>query len=106
MAEPRVARSGRTVARWSVFEIELRGPSRGNPYVDVDITARFTSASTTLEVEGFYDGEGTYRVRFAPVELGAWSWVTVERIIYFGPHQPRQWARGFPDEPGEYSVEH
>ena len=39
-----------------------------------------------------------------------WPWAAChaspgERIIYFGPHQPRQWARGFPDEPGEYSVE-
>ena len=42
-----------------------------------------------------------------------WEWTRVgacdagpgERIIYFGPHQPRQWARGFPEEPGEYSIE-
>jgi hypothetical protein len=33
-----------------------------------------------VEVEGFYDGDGVYRVRFMPDELGNWSYTTSSNI--------------------------
>lgn len=65
-----------SVEKWSVFELELKGPADGNPFVDVRMGAVFTNGATTVEVPGFYDGEGIYRVRFMPEATGAWRYET------------------------------
>jgi len=75
LAPPAVAAPS-VAEQWGVYEITLPGPSDGNPFVDVRLTARFSDGTHSLEVEGFYDGEGTYRVRFMPPRPGAWQWVT------------------------------
>ncbi|PTT76945.1 hypothetical protein DBR42_26110, partial [Pelomonas sp. HMWF004] len=51
-----------SVEQWGVFEVELKGPAEGNPFVDVQLTARFSDGAQTVEVEGFYDGDGVYRL--------------------------------------------
>ncbi|MHC4252878.1 MAG: DUF5060 domain-containing protein, partial [Planctomycetota bacterium] len=65
-----------SVGRWDIFELELAGPSEGNPFLDVELSARFTQGERAFEPEGFYDGDGTYRVRFMPDEPGEWRYVT------------------------------
>jgi hypothetical protein len=65
-----------TVERWTAFEIALRGPRGGNPFVDVALSARFQHHNRVLEPEGFYDGDGVYRIRFMPDEPGEWRYVT------------------------------
>lgn len=65
------------VERWGVFETSLRGPADGNPFVDVSLRGRFTQEGRSVEVEGFYDGEGVYRLRFSPDREGAWQFETV-----------------------------
>ncbi|WP_263409524.1 DUF5060 domain-containing protein [Terriglobus tenax] len=70
-----VATAGK-VERWGVFELELNGPSHGNPFVDVTLTAHFTQEHRTVAVKGFYDGDGLYRVRFMPDAEGVWSYTT------------------------------
>jgi hypothetical protein len=62
--------------QWEVFEIVLKGPADGNPFVDVTLSARFTQGDISKEVAGFYDGEGTYRVRFMPEQTGQWHYET------------------------------
>jgi hypothetical protein len=64
------------VEQWGVFELELQGPSEGNPFVDVRFSAVFSNGSITREVEGFYDGSGIYRVRFMPDQRGVWRYET------------------------------
>jgi hypothetical protein len=64
------------VERWNVFEIALPGPSDGNPFVDVKISATFTSGKESLTVPGFYDGDGIYRIRFSPPAVGEWAYRT------------------------------
>ena len=66
-----------TVERWGVYEIALKGPTNGNPFLDVRFAARFTQGYDSVEVPGFYDGDGIYRVRFSPEKLGAWSYETI-----------------------------
>ena len=63
-------------ARWDVFEIELDGPSHGNPFTDVELGATFSDGQRELRVGGFYDGDGTYRIRFMPDIEGSWTFVT------------------------------
>src|SRR5580658_9759914 len=65
-----------TVERWGIFEAVATGPSSGNPFLDVTFGARFTQGHRTVDVAGFYDGEGVYRVRFSPDAVGHWSFVT------------------------------
>src|SRR3954467_9695563 len=64
------------VERWGVFETAFKGPEAGNPFVEVNFAASFRLGHRVVEAEGFYDGSGTYRVRFMPDSLGEWSYVT------------------------------
>ncbi|MEM8889636.1 MAG: DUF5060 domain-containing protein, partial [Bacteroidota bacterium] len=65
------------VEKWEVFEIELKGPSEGNPFWDVELHAEFIQGSDKLIVPGFYDGEGIYRIRFSPEKEGKWTYQTM-----------------------------
>ena len=53
-----------------VLEIAFAGPSHGNPFTDVDLTARFSRGDQHVDVGGFYDGDGRYAVRFLPWRAG------------------------------------
>jgi hypothetical protein len=64
------------VERWGLFELTLPGPAGGNPFVDVEVSATFTQGDRRLRAEGFYDGDGIYRVRFMPEEPGEWAYTT------------------------------
>jgi len=64
------------VELWDRFELNLTGPSSGNPFLEVELNARFTQGNTTINVTGFYDGEGQYRVRFMPEKTGEWRYIT------------------------------
>ncbi|MFN2131153.1 MAG: DUF5060 domain-containing protein, partial [Anaerolineae bacterium] len=64
------------VEQWGIFELSLDGPQEGNPFIDVRFGARFMHGHRVVEVDGFYDGQGVYRVRFMPDRLGTWRYVT------------------------------
>jgi hypothetical protein len=66
----------RSVEQWDVFETQFTGPAEGNPFVDVNFSARFSSGGDSHTVKGFYDGSGTYRLRFAPPKQGEWKYHT------------------------------
>lgn len=65
-----------SVEQWSIFEVTLQGPNDGNPFRDVQLSVEFRSAERSLVVRGFYDGDGTYRVRFMPPAPGRWRYVS------------------------------
>ncbi|WP_114560704.1 DUF5605 domain-containing protein [Desertihabitans aurantiacus] len=62
------------VEQWGVFEAAVSGPDTGNPFVDVTLTAVFRLGHRSCAVEGFYDGDGRYLVRFMPDRCGEWSY--------------------------------
>jgi hypothetical protein len=66
----------KTVEQWGVFEVALNGPTNGNPFLEVRFSATFTQGESTVEANGFYDGDGIYRVRFMPETQGQWHYVT------------------------------
>ena len=66
----------KTTEQWGLVEIEFQGPSNGNPFAEVELSAEFRLGETALTAPGFYDGEGTYKVRFMPPEQGEWSFKT------------------------------
>ena len=69
-------RASTAVEQWGLFEVALPGPSSGNPFRDITLTARFILDHRSVQVTGFYDGDGTYRIRFMPDALGHWTYVT------------------------------
>ena len=63
--------------QWGITELVIDGPSHGNPFVDVELSARFTDdRGNGTSVGGFYDGEGVYRIRFQAPQAGRWTYVT------------------------------
>ena len=69
-------RSQNGVRRWEVFEVELNGPSDGNPFVDVGrrgvlLRARHGPCRRLLR------RRGRYKIRFMPDEEGEWSFRTI-----------------------------
>ena len=70
-----VARTAK-IERWDIFELALKGPSDGNPFVDVELRAEFKQGSEVFKPEGFYDGNGIYKIRFMPNVTGKWTYRT------------------------------
>jgi hypothetical protein len=68
------------VEQWGIFEVSLKGPADGNPFTDVTLSARFTQGTNVVVANGFYDGEGTYRVRFMPDTQGKWKYTTASNV--------------------------
>ena len=73
---------------WDVFEITIDSKtSIANPYLEIAqgkppfLTARFTgtegeASGKILTVPGFWDGDRTWKIRFAPPAGGAWNYET------------------------------
>jgi hypothetical protein len=59
-----------------VFETSLKGPEAGNPFLDVTLSAQFRHEHRTIDVAGFYDGGGVYKLHFMPDAEGEWSYTT------------------------------
>jgi hypothetical protein len=64
------------VEQWAIFEVTLAGPTEGNPFLDVTLSAEFSYQNRTLRPAGFYDGDGVYRIRCMPDQPGTWRYVT------------------------------
>ena len=54
------------VERWGIFEIAVTGKKDGNPFTDYEIHGVFSHRCQTVTVDGFYDGDGVYKLRFMP----------------------------------------
>jgi hypothetical protein len=68
--------SAEDVEKWDVFELSLSGPTAGNPFIGIEFSAVFKQGDKTFEPEGFYDGEGLYKIRFMPNAEGLWTYQT------------------------------
>ena len=64
------------IEKWHIFEITLKGEAKGNPFIDVKLTADFSNGTVKKTITGFYDGNGIYKIRFMPQETGSWSYIT------------------------------
>jgi len=65
-----------SIEQWGVFKQAFSGPMAGNPFTDIELTARFTSRDQIVSVHGFYDGQGQYCIRFMPPGQGEWNYLT------------------------------
>jgi len=64
------------IERWDRFEVTLPGPESGNPFNDTSLSADFTNGKEKVKVDGFYDGNGQYKLRFMPEKTGEWHFKT------------------------------
>lgn len=71
-----LAWSAQAAEQWGVYEAVFSGPTTDNPYLDVQLSARFTQVDRTLVVPGFWDGGDKYCVRFSPPSTGEWRYET------------------------------
>ena len=62
-----------SVEKWGTFEAEMPGKKEGNPFTDYAIQGTFKGKEETKTVDGFYDGDGIYRVRFMPSFEGEYA---------------------------------
>eukprot|EP01084_Bolivina_argentea_P256198 431248_1 len=71
-----------TIEIWDQFELQMNGPSNGNPFEDYQLSATFKSPSSISfnNVYGFYDGSSIYKIRFMPNEVGIWSYTTYSNV--------------------------
>jgi len=70
----------RSTERWDFFEQSFKGPQSGNPFLEVQLGALFRKGHREIRVDGFYDGEGLYKIRFMPDEPGLWTFETDSNI--------------------------
>jgi len=66
--------------RWEIFEVELKGPQVENPFTDVWVQAEFQFKNLRYHVQGFYDGNRTYRIRFMPNQVGKWTYIVKSNV--------------------------
>ncbi len=66
--------------KWDIFELEFKGPEVENPFTNVALTAEFQYKNHKFYVDGFYDGDNIYKIRFMPTEEGKWSYITQSNI--------------------------
>lgn len=68
----------RAAQQWTVEEITLEATAplpETMPALDVSVVAEFTAPDgRSVRVNGFWDGERTWRVRFTPTSAGTWNY--------------------------------
>lgn len=67
-------KSNYTVERWSCVELRYVGKNFGNPFTEATIKAKFTCKHEVVKIEGFYDGDGIFKVRFMPSFVGQYKY--------------------------------
>jgi len=68
--------TGPAIEQWGMLELAFKGPTTGNPFVDVSLSSTFRQGTKIVEAGGFYDGDGIYRIRFMPGLPGEWRYST------------------------------
>ena len=58
-----------------MFELPMRSRSHySNPFTDVKLKARFYHEGKSTTVQGFYDGDDVYKIRFMPESEGEYTY--------------------------------
>lgn len=64
------------IEKWDFYELTLAGPTTGNPFIGIEFSAIFKQGERIIEPEGFYDGNGVFKIRFMPDKEGIWTYKT------------------------------
>jgi len=80
LASSIVLGQGLHVEQWDIFELTLPGPAAGNPFVGIEFRAIFQNDDQRFEPQGFYDGNGMFKIRFMPNQTGIWTYQTQSNL--------------------------
>eukprot|EP01084_Bolivina_argentea_P028272 52566_1 len=70
-----------SIEQWSQFELSLKGPSDGNPFIDYYLTGYFNcNDKPTYTINGFYNGNGIYKIRFMPNVIGECNYTIFSNV--------------------------
>ena len=61
------------VKRYGIAELVFRGPSEGNPFAEQWVKGTMAGQAEEKHAEGFYDGNGVYKLRFMPSGEGTYE---------------------------------
>ena len=62
---------------WGQYEVTLEQHVHyENPFTDVTLSCTFMCRDEAVRVEGFYDGDNTWKARLMPTREGAWRYLT------------------------------
>ncbi|MEH7417488.1 DUF5060 domain-containing protein, partial [Neobacillus drentensis] len=62
------------IEKYNIFEGSVRGTEPSKSNVKVDFTGTFRKDDKTVKINGFYNGNGEYLIRFMPDEVGIWHY--------------------------------
>lgn len=77
----------RKIGKWGVFEERFSADLSafvGNPFTEIKFSAEFTHSESAVEVQGFYDGDGVFLLRFMPECEGEWNYRTRSNLPALG----------------------
>ena len=68
--------NAQSIEQYDILELTFNVPETANPFTDITLNAEFRYKNRIQKPEGFYDGNGIYKIRFMPDEAGEWTWIT------------------------------
>jgi len=68
------------IEQWQRFEISFKQNNKTNDFINLHLSAKFTSKDTSFVVNGFYDGDNTFKIRFMPQETGKWHYTVSSNL--------------------------
>lgn len=69
------------VERWGVLEVSFKGRETGNPFIEGQVKGIFKGKSECVSADGFYDGEGIYKIRFMPSFEGEYTFHIETNVV-------------------------
>lgn len=68
------------IQKWDIFEKAFVYKSKANPFTDINFYAIFSNGKSQVKVNGFFDGDDKYIIRFSPDKSGTWTYKTTSNI--------------------------
>ncbi|MBX2843838.1 MAG: DUF5605 domain-containing protein [Flammeovirgaceae bacterium] len=68
------------VEQWEKFELSFQAEELEDTYSTSTLRGIFTHNGERKEVDGFYDGDGNYKIRFMPYDNGIWNYEIISEI--------------------------
>lgn len=64
------------IEQWGLFELTFQSKQKGAFDDNISLTAVFIHQNDSVKINGFYNGDGSYKVRFMPHKQGIWKYQT------------------------------
>ena len=73
-----VSLNAENVTQWSIFELSFNAIGTHN-WTDFPLQVTFENGETRIKLDGYWDGDNVWKVRFAPALTGVWRWKSFSR---------------------------